>query len=87
MFKLKANQESFRVIHGPFAGRLYLRGVPYAGVPPGEKHKFEDLSLAEKKAETQKRRNGEPATVETFPPGPLIISKPKKTGPGPVSGE
>lgn len=54
MFKLKSNQESFRVIHGPFAGRQFLRGVTYAEVPSEEKHKFEDLSHAEPQSPQRK---------------------------------
>jgi len=43
MFKLKNGVEEFEMVDGAFAGRKFKRGVLYPEVPPGEKHKFDEV--------------------------------------------
>lgn len=42
-FKLKAGQERFRVVDGPFRKKLYEPGVSYFEIPPEEAHRFEEV--------------------------------------------
>jgi len=42
MHHLKKNVADFTVVDGPFAGRTFRAGKPYAEIPPREKHKFEE---------------------------------------------
>jgi len=73
MFQLKKGKEGFTVVEGPFAGRSFTHGQPYAEVPPGTSGKFEEIKkAAPAKApadETEKPAKAESKkTVVTFPP-------------------
>lgn len=45
-YKLKAGQESFTPVEGPFAGRSFARGQLYGEIPPGQAGKFEEINKA-----------------------------------------
>lgn len=42
-YKLKAGQERFKVVDGPFENREYLPGNVYQDIPPSEADKFEQV--------------------------------------------
>lgn len=43
-YKLKPGQESFRVIDGPCAGRLYRSGKIYSDIPKEEAGRFVEIA-------------------------------------------
>ncbi len=43
MFQLKTGQEAFTPVEGPFAGRKFVPGQPYAEIPPGTSGRFTEI--------------------------------------------
>jgi len=46
MVILKKGQETFQIVDGPDAGKIFKRGVAYDTPPKGYENKFEEVKLS-----------------------------------------
>ena len=58
MYRLKKNQEEFEVVDGPFEGRRYRHGETYRKIPPGERHRFEQITTEAPQTKKNGRKEG-----------------------------
>lgn len=58
-FILKPGQEAFRVVDGPYAGRLYQPGQSYIDIPPEEAHRFDEAVTPAKRAKAEPKVEAE----------------------------
>jgi len=60
MYKIKETSPDFRVVDGPYAGRLYASGQLYEDIPPQEAHRFDQVpDAAEQPVKTSRKTNKE----------------------------
>jgi hypothetical protein len=72
MYQLKSTSPDFRVVDGPFAGRIYLSGKRYQDIPPQEAHKFDEVPENTEKPVKfiQKINEGSAVNVDAVSPAP-----------------
>lgn len=83
-YMLKAGQETFEIVDGPHAGKIYFKEGQYDSIPEAESHRFETVKAVKtvlpqtKKPDTESVQ--EPVLIPDPAPIPELDIQPIKKG-------